>query len=101
MQLVIVINLLDNCLKKVVEAYLCEVMYEGKKEKKMGGQRKGGFRGEQKEKQTKDKDKTLGRKNWLCAWVGRKRKKMMEANQGWGGGGGWGRSKVFCFLAKF
>jgi hypothetical protein len=24
---------------------------------------------------TKDKDKTLGRKKWLCAWVGRKRKK--------------------------
>jgi hypothetical protein len=37
MQLVIVISLLDNCLKKVVEAHLCEAMYEGKKEKKMGG----------------------------------------------------------------
>lgn len=35
---------------------------------------------------TKDKDKTLGRKIWLCAWVGRKRKKKGWKEKGGGGG---------------
>jgi hypothetical protein len=52
---------------------------------------------------TKDKDKTLGRKKWLCAWVGKKRKKKEKKGMEGKRGGGRKRvgSKVFVFWQNF
>jgi hypothetical protein len=63
---VVVINLLDNCLKEVIEAYLCEAMYGGNKRQRQN----------------------IGEKNMALCMGGKKKEKKGKKRDGRKKGGG-------------